>query len=476
MRVQLGPVDGHPGVLANCSSLTGLDLEIPTTQVLPSAKLAALPEIRSLRLARWHTSGGNLQPHDLPLMQYPLQLTYLSLEYHFDKDEAAQLTQLSDMVNLQHLSLPNLPKGGVPGGIPSQLVKLTYLNAGYYQCCETEQQQLRHLSRFTALQQLSVDSSKMAAGHLSGIQRLTQLTGLRLKHFKPQLTSSSVRSWGCMPSLQSLSLMFCRVQPELFSSCTQLRSLSLTWANLGGAALSVLFTALAGLSLLAELAFMPHIGYSNATPPAGAFTALAASTNLRSLRLDLVSNGGPQFFDLFRPGTVYPHLHNIRVYACQPGRAMALSEQQMGQLCMCCPSLASLSLILIPSQPYSATAWLPLLQLSALTSLKIHEVGATLGSVVEAAAQLTGLKQLALWDLETETDPGLLLLTALTGFEKLTLRDDIRLNELPDLTIKNKVCEMPSCIVHGSQHAVLAVGDDCCQFADSIVALLYYLP
>jgi hypothetical protein len=71
------------------------------------------------------------------------QLTHLSLlwqEVNYDglssedsdgPSADTRLSQLSKLVNLQHLTLERLPDGGVPGGLPSQLVRLTCLNAEY---------------------------------------------------------------------------------------------------------------------------------------------------------------------------------------------------------------------------------------------------------------------------------------------------------------------------------------------------------
>jgi hypothetical protein len=66
-------------------------------------------------------------------------------------------------------------------------------------------------------------------------------------------------------------------------------------------------------------------------------------------------------------------------------------------------------------------ALLPLQKLSALTLLKVYGVVDAAAVAASAAAQITGLKQLKLWDLSQPTDPALLQLTALKGLSKLAL-------------------------------------------------------
>jgi hypothetical protein len=64
---------------------------------------------------------------------------------------------------------------------------------------------------------------------------------------------------------------------------------------------------------------------------------------------------------------------------------------------------------------------LHLLELSALTHLKVHNLGEEAADEVGIAALLTGLKQLQLRGLPQLADPALLQLTVLTGLTKLTL-------------------------------------------------------
>jgi hypothetical protein len=163
-------------------------------------------------------------------------------------------------------------------------------------------------------------------------------------------------------------------------------------------------------------------------PPAAALTALTASTNLCVLQLDLSlarAPTGPHHAVLFGPGTVYPRLRLIELQCGGTfGTHMPICEQQLQQLCSSCSALESLEVELC--QGSSLTAWLPLLQLSALTQLKLRVCGtAAAASAVGVEAQLTSLKQLVIqaepgpqWRLAV---PTLLQLTALTALEHLEM-------------------------------------------------------
>lgn len=229
LEVQLGPAGGFPGVLQNCTGLTALHLKgcvVQDVSAAPAA-IAALPRLQSLSLAE------DSQHRDLlPDLQHLSQLTYLSWETYFKYDctpeDAARLSQLSALVNLQHLDLTNLPKVGIPAGLPSQLVKLTFLHVDYRNhMCKTLAEQLQHLSSLTGLQQLSIKSFTLKSSDLTGIQQLPQLTSLKvtgqLFTFKP----SGTFNWASLTALQSLALRHCRVDPKALRGLTQLQALSL---------------------------------------------------------------------------------------------------------------------------------------------------------------------------------------------------------------------------------------------------------
>jgi hypothetical protein len=79
------------------------------------------------------------------------------------REALSKLNQLSELTQLQHLHLSRVHPGALLDGLPSQLVKLTHLElevAGMDEVAE----QLQHLSSLTALQQLSLMATSLAAG------------------------------------------------------------------------------------------------------------------------------------------------------------------------------------------------------------------------------------------------------------------------------------------------------------------------
>jgi hypothetical protein len=83
LEMQLGPADGSPGVLHDCSGLTALDIQGCGMQDVPAAAAAisALPGLQRLRLAWVRTlqQGPTLWVQ----LQHPAQLTHLSIEMDF---------------------------------------------------------------------------------------------------------------------------------------------------------------------------------------------------------------------------------------------------------------------------------------------------------------------------------------------------------------------------------------------------------
>jgi hypothetical protein len=90
---------------------------------------------------------------------------------------------------------------------------------------------------------------------------------------------------------------------------------------------------------------------------AAAFTTLNASTNLCSLQAAPGTAATCQDVVLFKKRIMYPDLHLIDLYL-----AVQLSEQQLQQLCSCCPAVETLTLVVCrnPSLRLWATAWQPL--------------------------------------------------------------------------------------------------------------------
>jgi hypothetical protein len=256
------------------------------------------------------------------------------------------------------------------------------------------------------------------------------LTSLSLSPSNLEFTTSNNYEWTCLTALESLTLKGCSVQPLALAAFTQLRALTLDSTKiLGGAPFfwmqpgEELLLALSKLSQLTEMCWEDADTMSH-HPPADAFTAITASTNLRSLQLQW--GYYRQECVLFKPGTVYPHLWRIDLKSALCSQDAAKNKKQLQQLCSSCPGLESLSFKLWTWPPPSAC--LPLLQLSALTHLDL-DLGVNkfmrncpdtaAAAALDVAAQLTGLKHLQVSGLPKLPDTALLPLTALTALEQL---------------------------------------------------------
>jgi hypothetical protein len=138
LDVQLGPVNGLPGVLQDCTRLTTLDLQRCDTPGVCAA-VAALPDLRHLVTIVY-------PDHQFPAFQHPTKLTHLSMSFKYSSNlwagvpQIQGLDQLATLVNLEHVSLSGLPIAGVPGGWPSQLMRLTHLDASYPDVCNCAEQ------------------------------------------------------------------------------------------------------------------------------------------------------------------------------------------------------------------------------------------------------------------------------------------------------------------------------------------------
>jgi hypothetical protein len=203
--------------------------------------------------------------------------------------ESQQLQDLTSLANLLHLSLPNIIHAGVPGVLPFQLVKLTFLQID---CCAGDTpEQLQHLSCLTALQELSVAwkaSNHLPGfeGNVPGIEHLSKLLSLKVKGLStithsPDSSNTSTHSWARLTALKCLHLEECPVQLEVLATCTQLQALSLRHVQVpyyGDTAVTELSDAVSALSLLTKLTLdRPHSGGSLPAPSAAsaAFTMAA---------------------------------------------------------------------------------------------------------------------------------------------------------------------------------------------------------
>jgi hypothetical protein len=461
LKVQLGPAGrGKPGVLHYCAGLTALDLQDCSVVRMPAA--TALSQLQQLSLAANRDAQQRTVVWQLfPQLQLPLQLTHLCLDcLYFTPEDTARLSQLSGLVNLKHLELTSLRGGGVPGGVLSQLSKLTCLGISFAGIADAHEVQLQQLGSLTALEQLAVTSTHRPGANWPALQHLTQLTQLQLDVDHLNLSTST---WTQLTSLQSLACKALILEPQHLSRFTQLRVLSVECP--GGQHLGVdrCLAAISRMPLLTDLQFeeKPSV-YVPQAATAAAFTALTTSSNLCSLRVGLRSSDASDGCIIFQPGTVRQQLRVVDLlfmYRTQlSDSTLCIDDQQVKQLCRCCPAVESLAFRLSYSPPQNParTAGLPLLQLpgltqlrslTALTSLQVQVVAPTetaaaaaaAAAVVDIAVQLTGLKRLQL-RLPYVSDTYVLSLTALTALEFIKLEIRHADNQGQDeLVLENKV-------------------------------------
>jgi hypothetical protein len=289
-------------------------------------------------------------------------LTQLQLDpYLIQPEQQQQLSQLSALVNLEELWI-KLPSGGIPGGLPSQLQKLTCLKLSDRMVSGFDAaEQFQHLGSLTALQNLSIagyltdevgliiqaslgNFTPISPSNLAGIQHLSQLTSLQLNCPGLKFSAAGTNSWARLTALQKLSLAECAVEADALAAFTQLRALSVYEVQ-RSASLEGLLLAVSGMPQLTELC----LAIQRLTVPptrSGACTALTIGPNLCSLQMGIAKFPGttvPAGCDLFTPGTVYPHMRLIDL--CYDGgqvnylKRMPVSEQQLQQLCRCCAKL-----------------------------------------------------------------------------------------------------------------------------------------
>jgi hypothetical protein len=449
--LQLEAAGAVPGVLAGCRGLTALQLQgcVLSDTHAAFAAIAALTDLQHLSIAATFDKQSRLHFRPQSFEANPQQLTKLtnlSIDCQtewtdfdwatniFSKfiEYGQQLQQLTALVNLQHLRWADLPYYGLPGGFPSQLSKLTCLDVTYHNRHNAEKQ-FQNLSSLTALQELKVGSWKGLDARcldLGGMQQLSQLTSLKLADLAVVFTSSttsstsSTSSWPCLIALQKLVLSRCTLPPAAVAALTQLRALPLERVNINiGRPLGDLLRAVAALTQLTQLD-MAHPGeqYLRIHPPAAAFTALTASSHLRSLKLSLLGSKVLEDWVLFRSHHMYPHLRTVHIEVSSGYKSWVrpLSEQQVRRLSRCCPALESLSLALGNSRNLFSAAWEPLQQLSALTHLALH-CGSNMASEIAArlAGELTRLQKLELEGVPDVRDGFLLRLTTLTALQEL---------------------------------------------------------
>jgi Leucine-rich repeat (LRR) protein len=142
---------GCPVALQDCTGLTALSLQSCTVPDM-AAIFTALPQLQCLDVVRSWNRQGNFA---FAKLQRPQKFKSLYLDFHPDQPEQAQhLSQLSALVNLEHLSLSGLQINALPHGLPPQLQLLTSLKVTYNRPHSDKvevSEDFRHLSSFKAL-------------------------------------------------------------------------------------------------------------------------------------------------------------------------------------------------------------------------------------------------------------------------------------------------------------------------------------
>jgi hypothetical protein len=155
-----------------------------------------------------------------------------------------------------------------------------------------------------------------------------------------------------------------------------------------------LLLATSELTVLTQLTLSVQKGWQmkQVPPPAAAFTALTTSKHLCSLQLGIQGEDctllTPESGPLLPQQRIVDLQHTFREDKGMPLRAL-----QLQRLCGLCPAVQSLAFVFHPASSHADL--LPLLQLSALTSLQVFGMSeAAAATAVDISAQLTRLRQL----------------------------------------------------------------------------------
>lgn len=455
LQLQPWPARGFAGVLSDCTGLTSLHLKNCNVNTTPeaSAAITALPELQHLHLECVYNEllqySYGYDEGLIPDLQRTSKLTYLFIEPVHEPAILKQLGHLSALRHLEHLSLSCLGDGGVPGGLPSQLDKLTALHIMTQDGMDATTH-FQHFSSFTARQELDITCNTVLTGDLRGIGQLGQLRSLELicqESNTTQFNTDNTRSWSQLTALESLCMSGCAVHPDGLMGCTQLQELAMEFNATLDTPVETVLAAVSKLTLLTELDISINDRLSPVIPVASS-AALTASTNLCVLRLSWTGGLYTSDSELFRPGTVHPQLHTTSLLQDDLGLVagtMPLCHQQLQLLCTACPAVSSLHIALL--QDPSPTACQPLLQLSALTQLTLQAMCVDAAAGLQYVGQLTKLKQLRVLVVAAPRAPALLPLTSLPSLESLDLltTERIELLNLLHLQVKARVSPPSAC-------------------------------
>jgi hypothetical protein len=314
-----------------------------------------------------------------------------------------KLTLSKMPAGLEHLSLNGVRKRNKQGytHFPTialqQLQLLTYLELGF----------------------INLKGPGKASLTLQPLHVLTRLLDLRLCASSEgdsahTLTASMLQG---ASQLTRLDLHGYSVEPGAVAGKVMLQHLSLRDCELSGGAAGV--TQL--LSHMQSLQQLTHLGLYNSlpgsqggTPPAAAYSALTASSNLQHLDIGWCTLPAGAWQHLFTAGRQLPRLQTLLVTGTkQPGGLAALAPEG-SRLVSCCPGLRHLDMMQVQ---YSQESLTPLQGLSRLQKLCLGDEESTVEGV-EVVSRLLGLETLVLYTPGNTTERNMLL--QLTALKHLT--------------------------------------------------------
>jgi hypothetical protein len=349
-----------------------------TLYQLPHSKLQALTSLRlsMLRLHLQPTTQGQVMFQGVLAAGVPLKQLHLDGCTLLDGEEglAAALVLLP---KLQRLSCTwNYSSTGralrFPSSVLQALPQLTYLELGGERLQDPCDLGMQHLQGLTDLRdlRLSLCAHTIPASALSGLQLVTQL---KLQG----VLGSSV------------------FEPGALAGKTQLQHLEILSYIIAGGSAGVAEL----LSNLQDKQQLTHLNLSRSLQeadiaPLTAYSGLTCSSKLQHLDISSCTLPATVWTQTFPDSCQWPHLRELLVdnvrYPARPAVAPAGSR-----IVTCCPGLQSLQ---VWGLEHSTEGLAPLTGLTGLTSLRLRPIVGSVPEGLHVVCQLTGLKQLSVWD------------------------------------------------------------------------------
>jgi hypothetical protein len=294
---------------------------------------------------------------------------------------------------------------------------------------------LSHLQQLTSLDVMLADGNVLE--HIDLVPGLLNLRAGVLGHISSsklsalqQLTSLVLGAQGAFPGDDL-------IDTAGFANKGRLQHLAMELALAGkSAGVSALLSHLQHMTQLTHLSLQRNstLPAPNARAPA-AYAALTASSTLQ--HLDVSSSSMPEgvWLHMLPADRQLLQLRVLKASEC--GSTGHWTHADTARLASCCPNLQELSMR--TREPLAAQVLQPLRSLTALTALAAGELD---DAGLAAAAELTQLRQLTVWQQASTTDAGLLQLTQLRQLMELDVfRQEYR-------RFKDKVRQHCCCCSH----------------------------